>query len=118
MEKKIKFWLLLLVGLCIFIPPFLFSVVTQALMGVFSPYGILFATQFLGWFFLYCYLMYRSVYREAKPKYPIVPPEGRTDIYLPRTDIPRPIHEDARRYPESKHKKMKRWGKKRKVKKK
>jgi len=43
---------------------------------------------------------HRSVYRRAKPKYPIIPPEGRTDIIFPRTDIPRPINEDVRRYPE------------------
>jgi len=85
-----------------------------------SLYGILFATQFLGWFFLYCYLIYRSVYRGAKPKYPLAPPEGRmSDHYFPRTKIPRPIYEDARRYPEFfKRKKMKTWEKRRKVKKK
>jgi len=92
---------------------------TQVLMAALSLYGALFATQFLGWFFLYCYLIYRSVYRGAKPKYPLVPPEGRmSDHYFPRTRIPRPIYEDARRYPESfKRKKMKTWEKKKKEKK-
>ena len=32
----------------------------------------------------------------------MVPPEGRGDVYLPRTDIPRPIHEDFRRIEEKK----------------
>jgi hypothetical protein len=85
-------------------------------MAALSFYGVLFATQFLGWFFLYCYLIYRSVYRGAKTKYPLVPPEGRmTDHHFPRTRIPRPIYEDARRYPESfKRKKMKTWEKREK----
>lgn len=32
-----------------------------------------------------------------KTRYPLVPPEGKADIYFPRTDIPRPIHEDLRK---------------------
>jgi len=76
MKRKVKFWLLFIVGFCIFIPPFLFIIMTQVLRAVFSLYGILFATQFLGWFFLYFYLIYRSFYRGTKPKYPLVPPEA------------------------------------------
>ena len=30
----------------------------------------------------------------------MVPPEAKADIYFPRTDIPRPIHEDFRRMEE------------------
>jgi len=91
----------------------------QVFEAGFSLYGILFATSFLGWFFIYCYLIYRFVYKGAKPKYPVVPPEGRmTDHYFPRTRVPRPIYEDVRRYPEFfKRKKMKKWEKRRKVKK-
>jgi len=33
-----------------------------------------------------------------------VPPEGKTDIYFPRTDIPRPVHADFRRMQEKKQK--------------
>jgi len=48
-----------------------------------------------------------------------MPPEGRMDIYFPRTDIPRPIHEDVRRYPEFfKKKKKKKYKRIRQVKKK
>jgi len=116
-RRKVKFWLLFFLGFCIFLPPFLFTIMVQALNRAFSLYGILFAIQFLVWLFIYCYFTYRSVYKGQKTKYPIVPPEGRTDIYHPRTDIPRPIHEDVRRYPEFfKRKKMKRWEKKRKAK--
>lgn len=38
------------------------------------------------------------------PKYPLVPPEGKGDIYLPRSDIPRPIFEDFRKMREKKRK--------------
>ena len=110
MRKKVKFLLLLFAGACIFMPPLLIFTLHAPL----SFYGVLFTTQILGWFFIYCYLIYRSVCKGRKPKYPIVPPEGRTDIYLPRTDIPRPIHENARRYPDSrKRKEMKKWEKER-----
>lgn len=111
--KRIKFWLLLLLGISIFTPFFLLSIMLQITMGAISFHGILLSFSFLLSLFIYCYHLYRFVYRGAKPKYPIVPPEGRTDIYLPRTDIPRPIHEDLRRYPEFfKKKKLKRMKKK------
>jgi hypothetical protein len=61
---------------------------------------------------MYYYGLYRFVYKKVEPKYPIVPPEGRMDVYSPRTNIPRLIYEDMQRYPEFfKHKKMKRWEK-------
>ena len=70
------------------------------------------AILFLVGFLMYCYGLYRFVYKEVEPKYPMVPPEGRMDIYSPRTNIPRPIYEDMQRYPEFfKRKKMKRWEK-------
>ena len=34
----------------------------------------------------------------------MAPPEGKMDIYFPRTNIPRPIHEDFRRMQEKKRK--------------
>jgi len=42
--------------------------------------------------------------RKKKIRYPLVPPEGRGDIYSPRTDIPRPIIEDFRKIEEKKRK--------------
>jgi len=100
-RRKVKFWLLFLLGVSIFIPFFFLSVMSQALLGIISFNGVLFSFSFLGPFIIYCYLIYRFVYKGAKPKYPIVPPEGRTDIYFPRTNIPRPIYEDVRRYPKT-----------------
>ena len=66
-------------------------------------YLFVYAITFSFGFFVYCFLLCRHVYRGEKPKYPLVPPEG-------RMDIPRPIYEDLRRYPEyfkSKRKKRK-----------
>jgi len=51
-------------------------------------------------FFMYFY--YVRHYRKEKVRYPLVPPEGRADVYFPRTKIPRPIYEDVRRMQEQK----------------
>ena len=51
-------------------------------------------------FSLYWFYVWR--YEKRQVRYPLVPPEGRGDAYLPRTDIPRPIHEDFRRMQEKK----------------
>jgi len=112
-DKKVKFWIFFLLGVCIYIPFFLFSIMVAYMFP-------LAAVSFFGGFLIYCYGLYRFIYKKVEPKYPLVPPEGRmTDIYFPRSRIPRPIYEDIRRYPESfKRKKMKRWEKRRKVKKK
>jgi hypothetical protein len=50
------------------------------------------------------YYLYVRLYLKKKARYPIVPPEGKTDIYFPRTDIPRPTHADFRRMKEKKRK--------------
>lgn len=50
------------------------------------------------------YFCYVRFYQKKKPRYPMVPPEGKSDIYFPRTNIPRPIHEDARRMLEKRRK--------------
>jgi len=48
------------------------------------------------------YYLYVRLYLKKKARYPIVPPEGKTDIYFPRTDIPRPVYADFRRMKEKK----------------
>jgi len=98
-KAKVKFCFLLFLGITLFLPFLFFSLLIQMTTVGFSIFGVLNAAPFLGGFVLYCYLLYRFVYKGATPRYPIVPPEGRTDIYFPRTDIPRPVHEDVRRYP-------------------
>lgn len=50
------------------------------------------------------YFLYVRLYQKKETRYPIVPPEGKTDIYFPRTDIPRPIHADFRKTEEKKRK--------------
>lgn len=56
----------------------------------------------LGIIVLTAYYLYVRLYQKKKAKYPIVPPEGRTDIYFPRTDIPRPVYTDFRKMQEKK----------------
>jgi len=97
-RRKVKFWLLLLLGVSIFLPFILFSIIIQLLLSSITIFGIIYTSPFLVGFVIYCFFLYRF-YQGKESKYPIVPPEGRTDIYFPRTDIPRPIHEDTRRYP-------------------
>jgi len=86
-----------------------------ALAVVFISYGIVLASAILlrdVWavaivlggigFTLYLFYIWRQ--QKRQPQYPLVPPEGRGDIYLPRTDIPRPIYEDFRKMQEKKRK--------------
>jgi len=47
------------------------------------------------------YLFYLLLILRRKPQYPLVMPEGKWDMHLPRTDIPRPIIADFREIEES-----------------
>ena len=88
LHHRVKFYLLFLLGVCIFLPIIFMSILKQNYMGT-----ALYSACFL----FYSYLVYTATYLRVKRKYPLVPPEGRPDIYFPRTNIPRPIYEDARR---------------------
>jgi hypothetical protein len=61
------------------------------------------------------YWFYWSSKHKRRQRYPLVPPEGKGDVYLPRTDIPRPIHQDLRLMDEKKKTfaKIDRWRRKR-----
>jgi len=48
------------------------------------------------------YAFYVRFVLKRKLRYPLIPPEGKQDIYLPRTNIPRPVIEDFRRIEEKK----------------
>jgi hypothetical protein len=87
--------------------PFVFF---SVLAGLFS-----YATLVFGCFLVYLYFLYHFVYKKEKPKYPLVPPEGRMDAYFPRTNIPRPIYEDVQRYPEFFGKKKRKFDNTKKV---
>lgn len=50
------------------------------------------------------YWFYLRYYRHRKPRYPLVPPEGKGDVYFPRTNIPRPVYQDFRQMKEKKRK--------------
>lgn len=45
------------------------------------------------WFVLLCYVAYLRLVKKKEPRYPLVPPEGKPDVYT-GSAIPRPIHED------------------------
>ena len=60
------------------------------------------ATFVVGAVSMILFFYYLRRHRKRRPRYPLVPPEARPDVYLPRTDIPRPIHEDIRRMEEKK----------------
>ena len=49
------------------------------------------------------FLYVRSVCRR-RVRYPLVPPEGKPDMYVPRTNIPRPVIEDFRKIEEKRRK--------------
>ena len=74
-----------------------------------SPWAIF---VFGGWFILLCYMAYLRLVKKRKPKYPLVPPEGKPDAYT-GLGIPRPIYED---FDEMKRKreKLKRMSKRKK----
>lgn len=50
------------------------------------------------------FLFYLVMAVRRKPRYPLVPPEGIGDMYLPRTNIPRPLYEDFHKMKERKRK--------------
>jgi len=64
-------------------------------------HNVLVIAVYLGIVALYMYWFYVRYYKKKKPRCPIVPPEGKADIYS-RANIPRPIHEDFRRMQEKK----------------
>ncbi len=70
----------------------------------------------LAFFALGFYWIFIKFQKKRKPRYPLVPPEGKPDVYLPRTDIPRPIVEDFRRMEEKRRKfeKLKKLSRKKK----
>jgi hypothetical protein len=103
LHRKAKFWILLIFGLCLFIPPIAFFATIP--LNIYTVWYIL---MYAGAFFIYFYMLHRHVYRRLHPQYPLVPPEGRMDIYFPTTKIPRPVYEDERRYPEFFRRKKKR----------
>jgi fatty acid desaturase len=47
---------------------------------------------------------YSIRHRKRRVQYPLVPPEGKADVYFPSSRIPRPIHEDFRKMEERKRK--------------
>jgi hypothetical protein len=91
LRRKVKFWLLFWLGILVYTPFVMLSLMARIVLYAASSSVV---------FVVFLFLVYRSVYRGAKPKYPMAFPEGKSDIYFPRSNIPRPIYEDVRRHPD------------------
>lgn len=50
------------------------------------------------------YWYYVRRVKGKRPRYPLAPPEGKADVFLPRTDIPRPVIADFREIEEKRRK--------------
>jgi len=109
LRKKVKFLLFFLLGVGVFAPFFTLSIIAR-----FFVYALI----AFGGFLMYCYFLYHFVLKGETAKYPMAPPEGRMDVYFPRTNIPRPIYEDMQRYPESFKRKKRKYERRKVVKKK
>jgi len=49
------------------------------------------------WLIILCYMAYLRLVKKREPRYPLVPPEGKPDIY---TIVgPRPVYEDMEQHP-------------------
>ncbi len=90
---------------------FSLPIIIAASVNAFQWLAILLACYSLG-----VYQIYRTTMKNIKLKYPLVNPEGHPDAYSGR--MPRPIYEDARRYPWFFNKKRKTVKKKEKIRKK
>jgi len=89
LKKEVKFWLLFLLGVVVYVPIVLFLIVAQMfLLTIMCSF----------FFFVNFYILYCRVYKRMKPKYPEMPPDGKPDIYY-GSDMPRPIYEDMEQYP-------------------
>lgn len=80
----------------------IFFVQGLALVSAILLQNILMCLIVLGAIGFTIYFFYVRLYQKKEAKYPLVPPEGKVDIYFPRTNIPRPIHGDFREMCEKK----------------
>jgi hypothetical protein len=88
MRRKTLFWILFPMVLLAYMIP----LVVAILLHEFLLLGL-----FLACLFFSTYFIYRLTYKQ-KPKYPIVPPDGKPDVYY-RYGIPRPVYEDMEQHP-------------------
>ena len=89
MRRKTMFWLLFSPLTILSLPILFFFAANQA-------YSMLLTFAFF--YVLVSYALYKRAYKGIKPKYPLVPPDGKPDIYY-AAGIPRPLYEDERLYP-------------------
>lgn len=63
-------------------------------------------THLVVYIFVY-FILYIRYFKGVKPRYPLASPIKDKDIYIPRTNISRPIYRDIREHPEFFEKKKK-----------
>jgi len=105
LDRKTGFWVGFLIITFVYSFPLAIAIILES---------ILMLTIILVGFLFSIYLLYRLTIKHIKPKYPVLPPEGKPDIYT-AARIPRPIYEDMEQYPwlfEKKHEKVKHMMKK------
>ena len=110
MSRKTRFW----IGFLVIVIAYAFPLASMILLR-----DIFILTVVSAGFLASVYLLYLFTIKKKEPKYPIVPPDGKPDIYM-AARMPRPIYEDMEKYPwffDKKRKKSARLTKK-KVKKK
>lgn len=80
-------------------------------------YGVLASSSLIAVSLYWYYVRY---VKKKKPRYPLTAPEGKSDFYLPRTNIPRPVHADFREIDEKRRRlaKIRRLARKKTLKKK
>jgi len=88
-NRKTRFWISFLFILLAYAFPLASAIYLHDVwMFTIVSAGFLFST----------YIIYWLTIKKKEPKYPIVPPEGKPDVYM-AARMPRPIYEDMEQHP-------------------
>jgi len=89
LTRKTRFLIGFLVIILVYALPLVIAIIIR---------DISFLALILAGFLASICILYRFTIQKVKRKYPLLPPEGKPDIYT-ALRIPRPIHEDMEQYP-------------------
>lgn len=87
--RKTRFWIGFFIIVLLYVFPLAGMIVVRDIF--------IFAVVSAG-FLSSLYLLYLFTIKKKEPKYPIVPPEGKPDIYM-AAGMPRPMYEDMEQHP-------------------
>jgi hypothetical protein len=88
-SRKTRFWIGFLIIVIVYAVPLASMIILR---------DIFILTVASASFLISLYLLYLFTIKKKEPKYPIVPPEGKPDIYM-AARMPRPIYEDMEQHP-------------------